>query len=275
MPASLKGKTRLRKSSDDPEDFRASLVEHLEELRDRIIRSLIVLAVGWVIGWYLERPAYSTVTTILGDAIKKRMPAGSHFEFVFTNATEPFMLKLKLSFMIGLVLAFPIILLQLWGFVAPGLKPVERRAVRAAAPASVIFFAIGVFFCWIILPGAFTWFTTYMDEFTGTNLLQNAGDLVFMVLKMLLAFGITFQLPLVIFVLGKIGLLSPETLIRNWRQATAAIFFVAMVVTPSNDIPSMLMMAVPLSLLFVGSVYAVKFTTKKKKRSDNDLDDLD
>ena len=272
MPWRLRGNTKPRNESDDPEDFRATLVEHLEELRDRIVRALLFLGIGWVIGWYLEAPIYARLNGIVTDAIRHRLPPGTRYETVFQQATEPFFLKLKLSFMIGLVIAFPFIVLQLWGFIAPGLKRNERNAVRSVAPASVFLFALGVAFCWVIIPSAFTWFTSYVEEFPGTALLQEAGTMVFLVLKLLLAFGVAFQLPLVVFVLGKLGLLSPETLISNWRQATVAIFVIAAVVTPSNDIFTMLMMAVPLSLLFVLSVYAVKYTTKPKPQAEGDDD---
>jgi len=270
MPWPIRGKPKQpRNPSDDPEEFRATLVEHLEELRDRIVRSLVFLGIGWIIGWYLEAPIYKRLNDVITHAILSRLPKGADYRLVFHNVTEPFFLKLKLSFMIGLVIAFPFIVLQLWGFIAPGLKRNERNAVRSVAPASVLLFAMGVGFCWLIIPSAFTWFTSYVEEFNGTSVYQEAGTMVFLVLKMLLAFGIGFQLPLVIFVLGKLGLLSPDTLIKNWRQATAAIFVLAAVITPSNDIFSMLMMAVPLSLLFVLSVYAVKYTAKPKPDEDS------
>jgi sec-independent protein translocase protein TatC len=275
MPISLRGRATPREIPDDPEDFRATLVEHLEELRDRIIRCLMFLGAGWIVGWYTEPWLYTKLEGTMSQVIRKRMPAGTDFRMVFDHIADPFVLKLKLSFMIGLVLTFPFIVLQLWGFVAPGLKPKERKAVRLAGPASLFFFALGAFFCWLILPSAFTWFTSYMDEFENTSLFQQAGTLVFLVLKMMLAFGVGFQLPLVVFVLGKIGLLSPEMLLSNWRQATIGIFIISAVITPSNDIFSMLMMAVPLSLLFVLSVYAIKYTSKKKPLDEANLDVLE
>lgn len=270
-----KGKQRLRRPPpDDPEDFRATLVEHLDELRDRVVRSLFFLVIGWVIGWYLEPPVYESVNGRVEAAIRKQLPPGVDYKTVFHNATEPFLLKLKLSFMIGLVIAFPFIVIQLWGFVAPGLKKMERKIVQTVAPASLVLFAMGAWFCWLVLPSAFGWFTSYLDDYKNTSLFQEAGTMVFFVLKMELAFGAGFQLPLVVFILGKTGLLAPETLIRNWRQATAGIFVLSMILTPSNDPLTMLMMAVPLSVLFIASVYAVRFTSKSN-RSDPELNDLD
>ena len=277
MPVSLRdGSKKSRHSVEDPEDYRATLVEHLDELRDRILRSLWLLLGGWIIGWYLEKPAYGLIQTYVGDPIRSRMPKGTDFRFVFNHATEPFLLKLKLSFMIGLIIAFPFMAITLWGFIAPGLKKVERRIVQSVSPVSLLLFAMGVTFCWFTLPSAFIWFSSYMDEFPGASLFQDPETLVTLVLKLFLAFGVGFQLPLVVFVLGKVGLLSPDTLIRNWRQATIAIFAISAIVTPSNDPLTMLMMAIPLSLLFVISVYAVRFTSRKKGGDENDvLNNLD
>ncbi len=242
------------------------MVEHLDDLRKRITRSLVFLCVGWVIGWFAEPTFYKAITDRVVPAIQHRMPKGTTFELTFTQVTEPFLLLVKLSFMIGLVLAFPFIVAQLWGFVAPGLKSMEKRVVRGVAPVSVLLFALGATFCWIVLPSAFIWFTSYLDGYNGAVLLQDASTIVFFVLKMELAFGAGFQLPLVVYILGKLGLLTPETLMKNWRQATVAIFVISAVVTPSNDPVTMLMMAVPLSLLFIASVYVLKLGDKDRKK---------
>lgn len=254
-------------SSDDPEEFRATLIEHLEELRDRIIRSLILVVAGWVAGWYLEPWVYSTINNVVLNAAGKRMPKGVQFQIVFHQLTEPFLLQLRLSFMIGVILAFPFIALQLWGFIAPGLKSIERRVIQTVAPVSVVLFAMGATFCWLVVPSAFTWFTSYMDNYQKTAMFQEAGTMVFFVLKMELAFGVGFQLPLVVFILGKIGLLTPETLLKYWRQSTVAIFVISMIVTPSNDPLTMLMMAIPLSILFIISVYALRATSRDKTKT--------
>jgi sec-independent protein translocase protein TatC len=182
------------------------------------------------------------------------------------------MLKFKLSFMLGLILAFPYLVIQLWGFVEPGLKENEKRPVRKMLPFSVLLFAMGVCFCWIILPSAFNWFAAYVEEFPGTVIYQEPGTMVFFILKMLLAFGMGFQLPLVVFLLGKIGLLTPETLTTYWRQSTVFIFVASAIITPSNDVFSMLMMAIPLSVLFIISIWALKITNRKKPKPD-DQDD--
>lgn len=255
-----------RNSSEDPEEFRATLVEHLEELRDRVMHSLTALVLGWAIGWFVEPFAYKRLDTLAEAAIKQHLPKGVDFKFVFTNVTEPFMLQIKLAFGIGLIFALPYIVLQLWGFIAPGLKPNERKPFLRLAPFTVFLFALGVAFCWIILPAALGWFTEYLVNFQGASLYQDPQILIFFSVKLLLAFGIGFQLPLVVWVLGALNLLSAETLLKYWRQSATGIFIFAAIVTPSNDAFSMLMMAIPLTVLFIISVYVVKFTQRKQRR---------
>lgn len=248
----------------DPEEYRASLVEHLEELRIRIMRILLFLIVGWVIGWYLQPWVYDQLSNLVKPYLAK-LP---DYKEPFKSFTEPFMLKLKLGFFIGLILVLPFCVLQVWGFIEPGLKESEARPLKVVAPLSVLLFAIGAFFCWIILPSAFAWFMSYVEEFPGTVLYPEPGTMVFFILKMLLAFGLGFQLPLLVYFLARVGLLSPDSLKTYWRQATVIIFFAAAIITPSNDMFSMLMMAVPLTLLFFVSMWAVQVSARKRQREE-------
>ncbi len=278
LPPFSKGpkKTNKRNSSDDPEEFRATLGEHLEELRDRLVRILLIVTVGWVLGWFLEPYVYEQLSHLVRQSIPAWVRNDPRlFQEAFLNMADPFMLQLKLSFMLGLGITLPFLVLQLWGFVAPGLKASERKPLRVIAPFSVLLFATGMFFCWLILPSAFNWFFTFLGNYPGTVLNQEPGTMVFFILKMMMAFGIGFQLPLFVFVAGKIGLVGPDTLVQYWRQATVLIFGLSAILTPSSDAFSMLMMAVPLSLLFVLSVMAVKFTTRNSGSSSPELDDLD
>lgn len=254
-----------RGPSGDPEEFRLTLVEHLEELRDRIIRCLVIIGITWLIGWFAMPFLYTFLNTLVQDAIQRHLPKGHEYREVFRSATEPFMLKFRLSFMIGVVLAFPLIVNELWGFIAPGLHPKEQKPFKRLAPLSMFLFVLGAVFCWLILPSTLGWFVSYLVEFQNTDLLQDAGTMVFFILKMMLAFGIGFQLPLVVYALGMLELLSAETLVKYWRQSATVIFVAAAALTPSNDAFSMLMMAIPLVILFTISVYFVKLTQRKKK----------
>lgn len=265
----LKGFKKLarRDFSGDPDEFRLTLVEHLEELRDRVIRSLLILGVFWVGAWYATETVYEYLEASITRSILAGLPPGHEFKQVMSNMADAFFLHFRLSFALALIPAIPLIVLQLWAFIAPGLRPSEQRPFRALAPWSLVLFAMGAGFAWFITPMALTWFVSYFGEFRGVALHQQAGTMTFFILKMLAAFGIAFQLPLVVYVLGALELLSAETLIKYWRQSAVGIFVVAMLITPSNDPASMITMAIPLVILFSISVYAVKVMQRKRQKT--------
>jgi sec-independent protein translocase protein TatC len=265
MPLLLPRAKPGRSPSDNPDEYRLTLFEHLEELRDRLIRSVLALVLGVVAGWFLEPYVYATIEGMADRAIRpelERRHVG--LNFVFHSATDAFMLQMRLAALIGLVIVIPYLIVQIWGFVSPGLKPNERKPFKQLAPFSVVLFFVGAGFCWMIMPKALTWFVSYFDNFKNTMLNQEAGTLTFFTLKMMAAFGIGFQLPLIVYGLALAGLLTGEALMQNWRQAATGIFVAAMVITPSNDLFSMLAMAIPLVLLFGASVVAVRFLEKKR-----------
>lgn len=237
-------------------------------MRTRIIRVLFALIVGWVLGWILEPWLYAAMESRIDTAVLDRLKGtGIEYKTVFHTATEPFLLKLKLSFYIALVLCLPYIIGQIWGFVAPALRPSEQRPFKRLAPASAALFLMGAGFAYAAVPAMFSWFVSYAGEFRGTSIYQEAGSQLFLVTKMMLAFGVAFQLPLIVYGLGLAGVLTADTLVKYWRHGASAIFLIAAVVTPSNDPFSMLMMAIPLTGLFIGSVYAVKFMERGREKA--------
>jgi sec-independent protein translocase protein TatC len=258
---------RRRGFPEDPDDYRLTLVEHLEELRGRIIRLLSYITVGWVIGWFLQPYLYDILNTIVRTSVVEAVGRPDLFSEAFRDATQPFMLKLRLSFFIGLVLVMPLCINEIWGFIAPGLTPTERKPIQRLAPASLALFLMGAGFCWLILPATIQWFAGFITDFSEVQLIQEPGTMVFFALKMLLAFGIAFQLPLVVVGLGAIGLLTAETLTKYWRHAASIIFIFSALITPSSDPISMLTMAVPLVILFAISVWVVKVTQRKRERA--------
>lgn len=171
----------------------------------------------------------------------------------------------------GLIAASPFIMGQIWGFVSPGLTAEEKKPLKWIAPLSVFLFFSGVILCYLILPVAYQWFASYIPadvEFRPS--LQ--GSVLFAV-KMLLAFGLVFELPIVLMLLAKVGIIDSKFLISNWRVAMVLISIVAAVITPSNDAFSMLMMATPVSGLYFVSIGLVKmaetrtYTQKKSLKS--------
>ena len=225
-----------------------------------------MLCVAWVAGWWAVLPVYRYVEGRIDRAITEALHGRAVYQPVIHETTAAFMLKFKLSFYIALIVALPYIVLQVWGFVAPALKDNEQKPFKRLAPLSVLLFLIGAGFAWSIVPSAFGWFASYVEDFPGVNINQEAGSQVFLVAKMLLAFGVAFQLPLIVYGIGMAGLLSADTLLKYWRHGATGIFILSMLITPSQDPVSMLMMAIPLTILFIGSVYAVKFMQGKKAR---------
>lgn len=133
---------------------------------------------------------------------------------------------------------------------------------------SAVLFVVGAWFAWLVIPQALGWFAEQMRAWPGVNLLPDAGSLTFLVVKMMTAFGIGFQMPLIVWGLGALNLLSAETLFKYWRHAIVIIFVAAAAITPSADPPSMMLLATPLIILFFISAVAVKFTQRKKKKAD-------
>lgn len=221
--------------------------------------------VAWIAGWFLVKPIYGYINDMITRAVKARL-GNIPFQESWHQTTEPFLFKLKFSFFLALIIVLPYIVLQIWGFIAPALKANEQRPFKKLAPASTLLFLFGAGLGWLVTPTTFSWFASYAEEFPGTSIIQEPGTQVFFVLKMLLAFGVAFQLPLIVYGLGIAGLLSADTLLKYWRHGASAIFVISMIITPSQDPISMLMMAVPLTLLFIASVYAVKYVQRKKVR---------
>ncbi len=254
---------------DETELSKATLVEHLEDLRLTIFRSLIFLAIGWVVGWIIEPQVYELFRQLITDPEVTR---GVEVREVFSHFTAPFFLKLKLSFVIGLILAGPLILIQFWKFVKPALKKNERSLITRITPISAILFCIGVFFGYLIMKPALTWFISFVQHFPGTALLQDPGTFVVFILKMLVAFGLGFQLPVVLWILAKLGLLTSDGLWKNWRIAVVAIVVSAAILTPSGDAFSLAMMSAPLALLYFTSIFVIRYGEKRKKKREDEYD---
>ena len=236
---------------------------------------LAALVVAWIVAWQIQPWLYDKMESRISLAIIERLQkahAKTHYQTVTHSAPEFFMLKLKLSFYIALVMVLPYVIVQIWGFVAPALKTNEQKPFKRLAPASAFLFILGAGFAYAVVPAMFSWFASYAEDFPGVDIMQEAGTQLFLVAKMMLAFGVAFQLPLIVYGLGLAGILTAETLLKYWRHGASAIFVVAAVVTPSNDPFSMLMMAAPLTVLFIASVYAVKFMEKRRDK-DQPLED--
>ncbi|GIV15668.1 MAG: Sec-independent protein translocase protein TatC [Armatimonadota bacterium] len=241
------------KEENEIEDRPADLTEHLEELRTRIIRSLFAIFIGWVTGYILFPVVYHLISLPLNEPLRR-----VHGTTVFLHFADPFFLRLKLSFVVGLIFAAPYVTYQIWAFVAPGLTRSERRVVKMFIPFSGILFAMGVVLGYLLLPAAISWFLSYLQDYGNATLLQNPLSYVLLSVKILLAFGLSFQLPIVLIILAKLGLVTSRRLMTYWRHAIVIISIIAAVITPTNDPLSMTVMALPMVFLYFFTIGVVK-----------------
>lgn len=237
----------------------------------RLFRVLGALIVGMVFGWIVWADVYKT----LEDIVAANIPAGIGYTPIITTVTGGFMLQLKMAFYIGLFLTLPFTVFQIWGFIGPGLRPREQKPLKIIAPISVVLFFGGATLCWFILPVTVTWFANFMFNFEGTQLMLEAGTMVFFLVKMILSFGIGFQMPIIVFVLAMLEIITPDSMMKYWRHAILGVIVASAMITPSGDPLTLAIMSTPLIALFFISVYAAKFTLKKKRKNDDELNDLD
>jgi sec-independent protein translocase protein TatC len=229
-------------------DVRMPLTAHLEELRTRIIRSLLGIAAGflasygfseWLVAWLLK-----PLTAIRPDQAL----------VIGTGVTDAFFTKLKVAGVAGVFVASPIVFYQAWQFIAPGLYERERRVALPFSVAATFFFVCGAAFCYyLVFPVAFRFF---LDEFTSVGISPQirVSEYLTFTSRMLLAFGATFELPVVTFFLARIGLVTHRMMIAGARYAIVVIFIVAAVLTPGPDVASQMLMATPLLVLYALSI---------------------
>jgi len=253
---------------DEREDFKEmELWEHLAELRTRLMRSVIYLVVGLIAGWIV----YNPLRKILFAPLMPFINGDPNNRIVYRTFTGPFMLQLQVSLIAGLTFAIPAITFELWGFIAPGLTRTERRVCQLVFPLSLFFFFLGIGTGYAIMGPSVGWFMDFFkhDPTHGALLQDPAVYLIFMV-KMLVAFGICFQLPLVLMALSYIGIVSSKLLAAQWRLGVVLCAVIAAVATPGGDPFSMIMMGVPLALLYLASIALCRvvegFKARQEKR---------
>ncbi len=246
--------------AETPEE-KLPLTAHLEELKKRLIRSLIGIGIGLFACYYYKEWLFRIVTKPLMDV----MPKNSFM--IFTSLPEAFFTYLKVSFFASLFLTAPFTLYQIWKFISPGLYPREKKYVVPFVLTSSILFIGGlVFGYYLALPPAFGFFMEFSSD-TLRPMFTMREYLTF-ALKLLLAFGVSFELPVFIFFMTKLGIVNSRMMSRQRRYAILIIFIAAAFLTPSPDAFTQIIMAVPLMVLYELSIYVAKFAERKKKETD-------
>ncbi len=243
-------------TSRNPE-AKMSLLEHLDELRSRLFKALIGFLIAFAGCWTIA----GRLLEFLVAPIRKHMFEGG--EIVFINMTEPFTIYMKASALAALFVSAPWLLYQVWAFVSPGLYPKERRMVAPFIFFGTLFFVAGGWFGYVVAtPTAARWLLRLGDEFHAQITLRSAFGFESWII---LGMGLVFELPVVIFFLSRVGLVTPRFLMRHFRTAVLAIAVLSAVLTPTGDIPTMAVFAVPMILLYLLGV-AVAWIFGGKRR---------
>jgi sec-independent protein translocase protein TatC len=238
------------------EDPRMPITGHLEELRSRLLKVIWALLAGMALSY--------AVSDILTGWLKRPLAA----DLYFFSPTEAFWVAMKVSFFGGLFLSLPVILYQVWRFIAPGLLPNERRLVLPFVLIGCFFFISGLLFCYfVVAPFALTFLVGFGLE-QGLKPVFSIGLYMDFLLKFLLAFGVAFELPLVITVLAKLGLVTPQFLSRHRRYAIFVNAILAAILTPTPDVFNMMLMMVPLLLFYELGIWGARLFGRKPIRSD-------
>jgi sec-independent protein translocase protein TatC len=243
--------------------------EHLEELRTRLLKALVAAAIGGAFGWFYRKQLLLWLAKPLMDAWPKELgPVTIHI----SELAEAFFMYLKIAFLGGFVLAFPLIAYQIWAFIAPGLYKKEKRFALAFVSISCGLFALGSYFCWrFAFPLAAQYLLSYAGQDPDLNLpIQPTlmiTQYVSFITKILIAFGLIFELPVVVAFLAAFRVLDHTHLLKFFRYFVVVAFIVAALLTPPDPL-SQIMMAVPLVLLYGISIGVAFLINRRHKARD-------
>jgi len=244
------------------EDYKMSLTDHLVELRKRLVRCVIILFIGFGACYYYKDFIFDIVTRPLVHVL----PKNSYL--IYTGLTEAFFVYMKLAFFASLIITCPFIIYQIWKFISPALHSTEKKYVLPFVLFSTLLFISGVLFGYFIaLPPAFEFFVSFNNRYLQSMI--SFSDYISLFVTFLLGFGLSFELPVFIFFLAKLGIVNAQMLSKQRKYAILVIFIVAAILTPSPDALSQILMAIPLMFLYELSIFISKFAGKKKVDSES------
>jgi sec-independent protein translocase protein TatC len=251
-------------TEEEIQDKEMSLLEHLAELRRRLLWSAAAFLIAFVISYHFAARIYDFLAAPLAHALEAR---GEKPELIYTALYEAFFTYIKVSVFAAAFLSFPVIAAQLWLFIAPGLYKREKQAMLPFLVVTpVLFFAGGALAYYVIFPAAWKFFLSFQSSGgTGTvqiDLMAKVSDYLNLVMKLIFAFGLAFELPVLLTLLGKVGIISAAGLRKYRRYAYVGCFVLAAVLTPP-DVLTQCGLALPLIFLYEISVFSVKMVEPK------------
>ena len=242
---------------------KSPFTEHLSELRDRLVRSFIAVAIGFALAYVFKERLFNILTAPLVTA----MGENGNAQMIFTGLPEAFFTYLKVAFLAGIVLATPVLFYEFWMFVSPGLYREEKKYLLPVVILSVFFFLAGSSFGYfIVFPYGFQFFLGFATE--TIKAMPSMKEYLTFASKMLLAFGFVFELPLILTFMARMGLVSVEFLSKNRKYALLIFFVGAALITPP-DVVTQIMMALPLMVLYEIAIIGARIFGKKAKAEIN------
>ena len=242
------------------QDDNLPLMEHMMALRKVLVIAAYAIVLGSIIGWFISDLTFAYLATPVTQL--------KDIRFITTTPMEPMLVKFKVSLFIGVVLAFPVLTWQIWSFVLPALKQNERKYLYLIVPSSVILFLAGAALCFYLVMPIGVKFLLFSSGggVQSTPFVTKTSYLSF-ILTFLLTFGLVFQLPIVLLILVRLGVLSPQTLAQKRRWAILVIIITVAIVTPSPDYLTQLLLVVPMYLLYEISIWLGYLVVRSKDKA--------
>ncbi|MFS0850236.1 twin-arginine translocase subunit TatC [Novosphingobium panipatense] len=244
----------------DIDDTQAPLLDHLIELRGRLVRAVLAFLVAFAVCFYFASDIFSFLVRPLTQAF----PPGEG-KLIYTKLYEAFFVEVKVAMFAAFFVSFPVIANQIWLFVAPGLYAKEKKAFLPFLIATPVLFTMGAALAYyVVMPTAFHFFLGFEGQKGGLKLeaLPGTGDYLSLVMQFILAFGVSFLLPVLLMLLNRAGIVTRQQCVAARRYAIVVAFIIAAVATPP-DVISQLLLAIPLLLLFEGTLVVMWFTERK------------